>query len=211
MDMIFATKFFGALFAIMNPFLILPIFLAMTSKETVKQQRVIAVQTVLSCSILCIVVAFAGHNIIGFFGITVDHFRIAGGIVLFGIAFSMLNGREMSSHTGTNTEKNYLDTEGGVAFYPMSFPIIVGPGTITTLTIYAYQTKKMEQYVAYGASLLLIMAIMLIVLFFASAIGKMLSNKIRIIVTRIMGMMLVAVSVGMVTTGLSVLLPGLAG
>ncbi|MFT6558993.1 MAG: multiple antibiotic resistance protein [Sneathiella sp.] len=82
----------------MSPFLILPIFLAMTNKETVKQQRIIAVQTVLFCSILCIVVAYAGHNIIGFLGITVDHFRIAGGIVLFGIAFSMLNGREISPH-----------------------------------------------------------------------------------------------------------------
>lgn len=209
MDTLFAMKFFGALFAIMNPFLTLPIFLAMTSEESVKKQRIIALQIVLYCGIMCVVIAFAGNHILSFFGVSIDHFRVAGGLVLMTIAFSMLNGKETSSHTGSSQEKKHLDNND-IAFYPMTFPMIVGPGTITTLVVYAYQAHHVSQYTGYAAVVLGVLAIMFAVLFFASSIGHILSNKMRIIMTRIMGMLLAAIAISMVVAGLKTLLPGLA-
>lgn len=212
MDITFAITFFGALFAIMNPFLTLPIFLAMTDGEEVKKQRVTAMQIVFYSGIMCAVIALAGNHILSFFGVSVDHFRVAGGLVLMGIAFSMLNGKETSSHTGTGSEKEHMENNSeDIAFYPMAFPMIVGPGTITSLVLYAYQAKGIEQYVSYGAVLLSVLVILFIVLFFASAIGHVLSNKMRIIMTRIMGMLLAAIAVAMIVAGLNTLMPGLAG
>ena len=82
MDIEFATKFFGALFAIMNPFVNLPFFLALTAGKTVAQQRGMAVQVTLYTAIMCAVFAVGGNAIISFFGISVDNFRVAGGLVL---------------------------------------------------------------------------------------------------------------------------------
>lgn len=212
MDITFAVKFFGALFAIMNPFLILPIFLAITDGQETKQQRITATQIVLYCGAMCVIIAFAGNHILSFFGVSINHFRVAGGLVLMGIAFSMLNGKENASHTGGNHEKKHLETYSDeIAFYPMAFPMIVGPGTITTLVLYAYQAKGIPQYVSYGAVILGVLGILFAVLFFASDIGHVLSAKMRIIITRIMGMLLAAIAVSMIVAGLNTLMPGLAG
>ncbi len=210
MDIIFAIKYFGALFAIMNPFLTLPIFLAMTPNETAKQQRRMAIQVAVYTLIMCSVVAVLGKQIISFFGITIDHFRIAGGLVLLGMAFSMLNGKELSSHTGGDHEKEHLNSDEQISFYPLTFPIIVGPGTITTLILYSYQIESIEKFTSYTAVTIVVIGILFMVLFFASDIGKILSNKIRIIVTRLMGMILAAIAIEMVTDGLKIILPGLA-
>lgn len=209
MDIEFGLKSFSALFAIMNPFLTLPIFLSMTVNESVAKQRSIAVQTVLYCAIMCAVIALGGQQIINFFGINIDQFRIAGGVILFGIALSMLNGKGAPSHEGTDHEKEDMTSGDNISFYPMAFPMIVGPGTIATLIIYAHQTNTFSQKVAFGVAGASILLIMFTVLFFASSIGKVLSSNMRIIITRLMGMILAAISVEMIADGLLVILPGL--
>jgi multiple antibiotic resistance protein len=215
MDVAFAAKFMGAMFAIMNPFINLPIFLALTTDKTVPQQRSMAQMILLYASVTCAVIALAGSTIIGFFGITVDAFRTAGGLVLLGIAFSMLNGQPITSHERGEHEKRAersadSTADDNVAFYPMTFPIIVGPGTIATLIIYAAQLHKPAQYISYGIVLLAILLALFVVLFFAAALGEILSAKMRVIMTRLMGMILAAIAIEMVFAGAKAMLPGLA-
>ncbi len=210
MDYAFAVKFFGGLFAIMNPFANLPVFLAMTVHRSVAEQRQLALKTVLYSAVMCAIIAIGGKQIIAFFGITVEHFRIAGGLVLASIAFSMLSGKELTGHSHADPGKPAPQPDDTISFYPMTFPIIVGPGTIATLIIYISQAEGPTQYVAYGTVVIGILAILLAVLYFASAIGHVLSAKMRVIVTRVMGMILVAIAVEMITSGLKSVLPGLA-
>lgn len=216
MDIAFATKFLGALFAIMNPFINLPIFLAMTADKTVAEQRKMALAILLYASVMCVVIALAGGYIIRFFGVTIDAFRVAGGLVLVGIAFSMLNGQPITSHERGEHEKRAAgaavgsDPDDSTAFYPMTFPMIVGPGTIATLIIYAAQASGPAQYVSFGIVLVATLAALFAVLFFASSIGKHLSAKMRVVMTRLMGMILAAIAVEMVFAGAKVMLPGLA-
>src|SRR3546814_17521804 len=77
MDIAFATKFLGALFAIMNPFINLPLFLAMTAEKTVAEQRGLAIKILVYTSVMCIIISLAGGYIIGFFGVTINSFRVA--------------------------------------------------------------------------------------------------------------------------------------
>ncbi|MFC5587143.1 MarC family protein [Nitratireductor kimnyeongensis] len=210
MDYTELTKVFGAFFAIMNPFVNLPIFLALTDGFTVQQQRVLAFKVSIFSAIMCAVILFAGQAIIGFFGITVDQFRVAGGIVLAHIAWSMLNGNGFSSHHGTESEQAHIDDLSGLAFYPITFPMIVGPGTIATLIIYAGQAGGVEATFAVGAVVASILAILFVVLFFASFIGRVLSETMRVITTRLMGMILLAIAVEMIVAGVKAVLPGLA-
>ena len=203
-------KAFGALFAIMNPFVNLPIFLALTAGFTVAQQRTLALKVTLFSAVMCGVILIAGQQIIGFFGITIDQFRIAGGIVLSHIAWSMLNGNDITSHHGTDKEQDHMQDLSSLAFYPVTFPIIVGPGTIATLIIYAGHTTSLSGMFGLGGVVGAILALLFVVLFFASFFGKILSDTMRVIMTRLMGMILLAIAVEMIVAGVVAVFPGLA-
>lgn len=166
MDYSELTKAFGAFFAIMNPFVNLPIFLALTAGFTVAQQRVLAVKITVFSAIMCAIILFAGQKIIGFFRITIDQFRIAGGIVLSYIAWSMLNGQTITSHQGTDDEKDHMADLTGLAFYPITFPMIVGPGTIATLIIYAGHATDVEDLLSIGGVVAVVLAILFVVFVF---------------------------------------------
>lgn len=209
MDYALITKAFGAFFAIMNPFVNLPIFLSLTSGYEIKAQRSLAVKITLFSLVMCGVILFAGQEIIGFFGITVNEFRIAGGLVLAHIAWNMLNGAAAVSHHGTTDEQDQMQNLSSLAFYPITFPMIVGPGTIATIIIYTSHVENLGDTLTIGAVIFSVLALLFLVLFFASYFSKIMTETMRVIMTRIMGMILLAIAVEMIVAGSKVLLPGL--
>lgn len=206
----FAISMFGALFAVMNPFVNLPIFLSLTEDLDRTQQRKVAIQVVFYTTLGCAVVALAGSAILSFFDISVDAFRVAGGLVLLQIGFHMLNGQDSASHHGTVRERGDAAKRDSIAFYPMTFPMLVGPGTMTTLILFAHKTQNPQGWIGYVLCVGAVLAMLAVVLFFAGNIGQHLSHTARTIMTRLMGMILLAIAIGMVVAGLKVLLPGLA-
>lgn len=217
MDIAYATKFLGALFAIMNPFITLPLFLALTAQKSVAEQRSLAVAILGYTTVMCIVIALAGSHIIDFFGVSLDSFRVAGGMVLIGIAMSMLNGQPITSHERATQEKSAntaaavaAGTDDNPAFYPLTFPMIVGPGTIATLIIYSAQAQSTARYLSFGIVLAAVLTALFFVLYFATSIGRLLSTKMRVIMARVMGIILASIAIEMLFAGLRALLPGLA-
>ena len=204
------VKAFGAFFAIMNPFVNLPIFLSLTAAYTVAQQRTLAIKIAFFSLIMCSVILVAGIQIITFFGITVNEFRIAGGLVLAHIAWSMLNGADIAAHHGTESEQDQMANLNGLAFYPITFPMIVGPGTIATIIIYSGHVSGWTQMLVLGAIIAAVLLLLLLVLYFASFFGKVMTDTMRVIMTRLMGMILLAIAVEMTVAGAKALLPGLA-
>lgn len=194
----------------MNPFVNLPIFLALTTGFTVAQQRTLALKVTIFSAIMCAVILIAGQQIIAFFGITIDQFRIAGGVVLAHIAWSMLNGNSITSHHGNDDEQDHMQDLSALAFYPITFPMIVGPGTIATLIIYAGHASSPSGLITVGGIVALILILLFLVLFFAAFFGKVLSDTMRVIMTRLMGMILLAIAVDMILAGTKAVLPGLA-
>ena len=209
MDETDLLKAFGAFFAIMNPFVNLPIFLGLTTEFTAAQQRTLAIKVCVFSAILCAIILLAGQQIIAFFGITIDQFRIAGGLVLAHIAWSMLNGASFSSHHGSPQEQGSMQALAGLAFYPLTFPMIVGPGTIATIIIYTAHATSPLSLLAVGAVVGAVLVILFGVLFFASALGKVLTDTMRVITTRLMGMILLSIAIDMITAGLSAVFPHL--
>ncbi len=208
----FAVAMFGALFAVMNPFVNLPIFLSLTEELDASTQRKTALQVVIYTSIACAIVAVAGSAILNFFGISVDAFRVAGGLVLLQIGFHMLNGNNSSAHHGTEHEQAAVAKAPAesIAFYPMTFPMLVGPGTMTTLILYAHQAKGATGWITYAACVAVVVGLLAVVFLFAGSIGKHLSTTARTIMTRLMGLILIAIAIEMVADGAKVLLPGFA-
>ncbi len=244
MDTDLFAKALAGLFAIMNPFVALPMFLALTSDYAQQEQRKAGIRVALYTLALSGVVLVAGTQVLGFFGINVNDFRIAGGIVLLTIGLSMLNGTGSSAHQGTPAEQQHHaervsaqratgqpapvqpPTSGpapaqvspasaameqaprtDVAFYPMAFPIIAGPGAITTVVLLGGQAGDTAGHLAVTVALLLIIAMLGIVLFFAANIGHYLSQTLRTVMTRLMGMILAAIAVQMIVAGLGAVFP----
>ena len=210
MDFSFAITFFGALFAIMNPVTNLPVFLSVTDGATPEIQHRIALKTALYCLVLGAVFAVGGRQVLNLFGISVDDFRVAGGLVVLLIALNMLNGEQSSSHHGTDREQSDYPAPQTVAFYPLTFPIIVGPGTITTLIIFSHQVDGPANMIAYAVVFTGLVGLLGLVFYNAPALGAHLSGTARVIMSRLMGMILAAIAVAMMADGLKALLPGLA-
>lgn len=211
MDYAYIAKIFGAFFAIMNPFVNLPVFLSLTGENTVQEQRSAALKVFFYSLVMCLVILVAGQQIIQFFGITVDQFRIAGGLVLGHIAWNMVSGEHSSAHHGTSAEQNHINSIDSVAFCPMTFPMIVGPGTIATIIIYTGQSQTLATMMSLATVIAAILIILLITLYFASSFGKLLTGTARMIMTRLMGMILLSISVEMLIAGLIAEFPVLKG
>ena len=182
-------KALGAFFAIMNPFVNLPLFLSLTQEQDAATQRRTAIRTTISSTVMC-------------------------GVVLLIISLSMLNGSGSSAHEGSTQEKAQHNVVAGggndVAFYPMTFPILVGPGTIATIIVIQSQARGLGGHVAVAAALAAVLAALGIVLYFSASIGARLSMTMRTIMTRLMGMILASIAVQMIVVGIQHLFPGLA-
>ncbi len=209
MDPTYGLRFFGALFAIMNPLMVLPLFLAMTDRFTAAEQRRTALAITLYAAIMCAVIAVAGSHILAFFGVRIDDFRIAGGLVLAIIALNMLNGAGNPAHEGGARETVEPARVDAIAFYPLTFPMVIGPGTIATLLVFAQEVESALSVAIFAGVVAIMIALLGVVLYFASRIGEHLSATLRVIISRLMGMILLAIAVGMFTAGARALLPGL--
>ena len=207
------VKAFGGFFAIMNPFINLPIFLALTSTYDAARQRSAGMRVALYSVLMAAVIMATGTALLKLFGISVDHFRVAGGIVLMTIALGMLSG-STTSHSGTDQERATVKSrpaEADVSFYPMTFPIILGPGTITAIVVFTSGAHGIPGYLAVAAALAVTLVLLVGVLWFAPSIGHWMSQTLRTIMTRLMGMVLAAIAIEMVVDGLLNLIPALRG
>lgn len=209
MDIAFLVKVLGALFAVMNPFVNLPIFLGLTDTLGAAAQRRTALRITAYSAAMCVVVALAGQRILAFFGVSVDDFRVAGGLVLGMIAIGLLNGGQSPSHHGSAAEQEEHAQLDSIAFYPMTFPMLVGPGTITTLVVFLGQAQGPAQLAALGLALAGVLLSLGLVFWFGATLGRYLSQTLRVIMSRLMGMILLAIAVGMAAAGLKAVLPGL--
>lgn len=206
LDNAYAVTFFGALFAIMNPFVNLPVFLSLTDGMDPARRRACAIRVALYTAAMCAAMALGGHAALGFFGISLDAFRAAGGLVLGVIGLHLLNGAESASHHGSPSEKSaQAAAQGDIAFYPMTFPMLVGPGTIATLILFMSRAKDVTDHIAFAAVVAVIIAALAAVLLAADVIGRHLTQTLRTVTTRLMGMILLAIAVEMSVAGLKAL------
>jgi multiple antibiotic resistance protein len=211
MDTALLMKFFGALFAIMNPFTGLPVFLSMTEGADPAEQRSIALKVAFYVAVIGTVAALLGSQVLKLFGISIHDLQVAGGLVVLGLAFTMLHGSDSSMHHGTETEKAHFANLEEIAFYPLAFPLIMGPGTLTTLILFAGQTSGIANWIGYFVVFAVIVTAVAAIFSLGSRFGKHLSNTARVIMTRVMGLILAAIAIEMIFDGARALLPGLAG
>ncbi len=203
-----AVKFAIALFVITNPVGAIPIFLGLSDPSTIAEKKQIAVKAGIAILVIFTVVIFIGKGLLGFFGISVEAFRVAGGIIIFMLGISMLNSKQ-SPLKHTKEEHKHAAEKEDIAIVPLSIPIIAGPGAISSLIVASHAQNDLYGKLVLVGIAAIVALIIFTFLYLAGPIGKFLGVSGIKITTRVMGMILTALAVEMIVNSLLVLLPGL--
>ena len=207
MDTSFLISAFVTLFVVIDPIGLAPIFIALTPGMTTAQRRAIAVRATLIAAGLLFLFAFLGEQVLGFIGISMPAFRIAGGILLFLTALDMLFERR------TKRREDQADAEDAPdpSVFPIAIPLIAGPGAIASVILL---TGEAQGAIGMASVLLVLIAVLVLAfLFFLSAnlIERALGKTGIVVVTRLLGMLLAALSVQFVLDGIRGFGVGLGG
>ena len=127
-----AVLYFTSFFAIINPLGVMPVFMTMTADLTDKQRKKTALKAVFTAFITLLLFAFSGQLMFRFFGISVDGFRVVGGIIFFIMGFDLLQARISKIKMDEEMVKKYVDD---ISVTPLGIPIIAGPGAITNAIV----------------------------------------------------------------------------
>lgn len=211
MDFAYFLKVFAALFAIMSPIANLPVFLSLTADRDSAGKRRVAVTTIVGITVGSLVTVFAGDAILKLFGISIDAFRLAGGLLILFIALNMLHGNESSAHAGTEKEKARHAEQDNPGIYPLTVPILLGPGTISSMVIFRQQATSFSMEMAFGLAVAASVALISVTFLAAPILSRLLSDTATSIMSRLMGMILAAIAMEMMVDSLKGMLPGLAG
>jgi multiple antibiotic resistance protein len=204
----FGLVAFSAVFFVVDPLAVLPIFLAITATETPEQKRATALRAAITCGITLTVFAAAGSLIFRFFGITLGAFKIAGGVLLFLVALDMMQARPSRTRS-TPEEEQEGANKADVAIIPLAIPLLSGPGSIATVMVLMTKHKQFVYSIPVFVSIVLTAIITWLMLRGAEWMERKLSKTFMNVVTRVMGLILAAVAVEFVVSGVKDVLPTL--
>jgi multiple antibiotic resistance protein len=202
------ASFIASLFSMMNPIGNVGVFASLTENRSGSEARGIAWSSAGAIAITLLIVAWSGPLLLKFFGITVDSLRAAGGVIVLIIGLHMLFNK--SEHKQSPAEQEDAASNASIAVVPMAIPIVGGPGTMATVLVAAQQNASVLNKVEMSVVILALSAICGLLFSFATPISKWLGESGMGVVTRVMGMVLAAIAMGMLADGLKGMLPGLA-
>jgi multiple antibiotic resistance protein len=200
------------LLAIVNPLAIVPFFIHYTQDFSESQRRNTVWISSVSAFVVIAVSALLGLQILGFFGITLASFQVGGGMLLMTSALNMLNARPAEAKPSSHELQDGAEKAAmgaSIAVVPLTIPLLTGPATISTVVIYADKAKSLFQLgtlVGYGVVVALATALCFSL---AQPIARILGKTGINVMTRLMGLILAALAVEVMSDGLTKLFPAL--
>jgi multiple antibiotic resistance protein len=201
-------KIFMALVIIVNPVSALPLFVSMTAGNTEAEKKHIARIASISVAVVLVLAAVIGQPMLAIFGITIASFKVGGAILILLMAISMM-------HAAPNREKQTPEEareaaeKENIAVVPLAIPLLSGPGAISTTIVYATERSSPSHLGIIILCCLLVALLTWLALRLATPVSKWLGETGVNIAIRLMGLLLAAVAVEILASGLVVLLPGL--
>lgn len=197
-DTAFLIPAFVTLFVVMDPIGLVPLFIALTVGMDGARRLRMARR---ACGIAALLLTFfvlAGDKVLGFIGISIPAFRIAGGILLFLTALDMLFERRTQRREG----HSHAETDHDPSIFPLAMPLIAGPGAIATVILLVGQAGGGVAGMATVMGLMLaVIALTFALLLIATPIERALGRTGTMVITRLLGMLLAALSVQFVIDG----------
>lgn len=204
----FALASISALFFVIDPLAVVPVFVAMTERETPRQKADTARRAAVTVGVTLAVFAVAGGLIFRLFGISIGGFKVAGGVLLFLVAVEMMQARPSRTKTSPEEEAEGIEKDD-VALIPLGIPLLSGPGAIATVMVLVARHRSW----AYDVLVLVAIALNCVAVWAclrsATWIERHLSKTLLKAVVRVMGLILAAMAVEFVLGGVRDLLPTL--
>ncbi|MBV6524550.1 YchE family NAAT transporter [Ursidibacter maritimus] len=202
-------QFFIGLFAIVNPFGTLPIFFSMTAHQYEADRNRTNLTTSISVGVILLVSLYFGKLILDVFSISLNSFRVAGGFLIVSIAMTMISGK-LGEHKQNKEERNEDVSEyENLGVVPLAMPIMAGPGAIGSTIVWGTRYHSWVDYVGFSVAIILFAATCYVLFRFSAPLVKRLGKTGSNVVTRIMGLILMALGIEIIVAGLSNLFPGL--
>ncbi|TXC85352.1 MarC family protein [Luteibaculum oceani] len=193
----------AGLFSVVNPFGTMPVFMALTGRETPASRSQIALKAAIYFCLILLVSFFTGVYILKFFGITVDALRIAGGIIIFNSGTSLLKGEfEKNRSIDSKLKKEALEKED-ITLTPLAIPMLAGPGSISYLIGINEEYHSAAQYVIVAGVIVLTAALTYFILRISPKIIAFLGEAGFKSLSRIMGFIVMSIGVQYVIGGIS--------
>lgn len=183
-----------------------PLFLALTRGMNRKERGQVALRASLTAFIVLTVFAIAGAQILALFGITLGAFRIAGGLLLFWIAFEMIFEKRQDRKEKSAAIAITKDHIRNIAAFPLAIPLIAGPGAISATILLAGTMSDATSRLALIGIILICIAAAYVVFFLAERVDRFLGETGRSILTRLLGVILAALAVQFVADGIKTLI-----
>ena len=204
--------FLVGLVSIINPPAVLGPYLRISGAFPPDRRRSLAVRAGVAAAVVLLVTAWGGETLLALLGITVAQLQAAGGLIVILIALPMVMGL---GEEGADDRDDQGTVPGGdvrvTAVVPVTIPLSIGAGVMAFVIAQVSTAQTLGDRVAISVACLLAAVILGTTLALAEPIDRMLGDAGRVVVSRIMGIVLVAIGFGLLGNGLRVLLPGLAG
>ena len=194
---------FVTFFVVIDPPGCAPIYASLTSSVPERDRRIMAIRAIFVAAIILLVFALFGETMLGALGISLDSFRIAGGIMLFLIALEMVFEKRTERREDRAQEIIEQPEIEDVSIFPMAMPMIAGPGSIAAVMLLTSQNDGIDNALIILGALGSVLLLTLIGLLAAGPMMRVLGNKVEAVITRVLGVLLGALAVQFVVDGLN--------
>lgn len=207
----FLWQAFVTLFVVIDPFAVVPMFVALTRNETTVNKRRTALKSTVIATILLLSFAFVGDKLLDALSISEPAFRIAGGFLLLLAAIEMVVARASGIRTTTGDEDEEAAHRDDISVFPLAIPLIAGPGALTSVVVLMRQAEAMDLKASLGVVLIL-MSVLLIIylsLLMSDRLMKLLGVTGTNVMTRVFGIILAALAVQNMINGIIMVVKGM--
>ncbi|MFQ5508300.1 MAG: MarC family protein [Leptospirillia bacterium] len=189
-------------FVVLDPLGMVPIFWALTHKGSRAYQTRMAAFGVGVSALILLLFAFVGRGFLELFGISMPAFRIAGGILLFLLSIDMIFARQSGLRSTTPAERAEAEHKEDISVFPLAFPLIAGPGAMTTVLLFAERPEGSLEFGVTIGVMLFVLGLVLTALLSADILMRRMGETGANVVSRLLGLILAALSVQYVMDGI---------
>jgi len=199
MDLQLYLTAFVTLFVVIDPIGLAPIFIALTPGQSGAERRRIGARSLVIAAVLLTLFGLMGDAILSAIGISISAFRIAGGLLLFLTALDMLFERRTERREG---QADGDQPSHDPSVFPLAMPLLAGPGALATMILLVGENQGVGHVVMVHLMMLIVLGICMVLFALATPLARALGRTGVMVVTRLLGMLLAALSVQFVIDGL---------
>jgi multiple antibiotic resistance protein len=200
-------NYFVVLFIVVDPLGVAPLFASLTRGAGAAAQRHMALRATALATVILLMFFFAGDGLLRLLGIGLPAFRIAGGALLFLLAIDMVFARQSGLRSTTEREQAEAEHKRDISVFPLAFPLIAGPGALTTVLLMSASAGGLSLRTAMVAVVLAVSGLTLFALLAAGRILRLIGETGANVLSRLFGLVLAALAVQYMLDGLHAAFP----